>query len=298
MTRDRAAALYPVAVTGRRDPRPWVDALSGSHDRLSDMVGALGPDGLRDPSYCDDWTISQVLSHLGSGAEIFQATLDAVAAGDPPPGRERYSPIWDRWNAMTPEEQAAGFLSTDGALVEGLARLGDELAALQFVVFDSLHIDAAGFVGMRLSEHALHAWDVAVMLDPSATVDPAAVALLVDRLPQMADRIGHADAAGAARPLEVAIDTTAPARRFVLRVDDEVLLSASDATGGAEQLPGGSPGGADTGAAAALQLPAEALLRLVYGRLDPARSPVAVPDDLVAVPHDLVDRLQEVFPGF
>lgn len=267
-------------MTERHDPEPWLDALAGSHDRLCDLVGGLGAEGLRQASYCDDWTVAQVLSHLGSGAEIFQAILDAVVAGEPPPERESFPPIWDRWNAMTPEEQAEGFLSTDGALIENLEHLGDRLDELEFVMFGSLRLDAAGFLGMRLSEHALHAWDVAVAFDASATVDPDAVALLVDRLPQMASRIGRADAAGDERPLEVAIRTTDPARHFTLRVDEAVALAPADAAGATE-----------VAAPAGLELPAEAFLRLVYGRLDAGHSPSLEP-------HRLVDLLRQVFRGF
>ena len=35
---------------------------------------------------------------------------------------------------------------------------------------------------MRLGEHTLHTWDVAVALDPSAQVSPDAIDLLVDGL--------------------------------------------------------------------------------------------------------------------
>lgn len=263
-------------MTEPHDPAPWVAALAASHDRLSDIVSGLGGGEVRHPSYCRDWSIAQVLSHLGSGAEIFDAMLEAVLAGRPAPGRDTFPPIWDRWNAMTPEEQVEGYFATDGALVEHLEQLGDRLGELEFVMFGSVHMDAAGFVGMRLSEHALHAWDVAVVIDPAATVAPEAVALLLDRLPQMAARIGHSNAAATPRPLEVAIDTTEPDRRFVLRVDDAVSLDAA---------PGKEPTGTS------LALGAEAFVRLVYGRLDPVHSPALEPQELVG-------RLRRIFPGF
>ena len=52
------------------DPHVWIAALRRSHERLASLVRSLGPDQARGPSYCTDWTIAQVLSHLGSGAEI------------------------------------------------------------------------------------------------------------------------------------------------------------------------------------------------------------------------------------
>src|ERR1700745_88391 len=49
------------------DPRALIGILRDSHDRLVALVQPLGPDQLRSQSYDDDWTIAQVLSHLGSG---------------------------------------------------------------------------------------------------------------------------------------------------------------------------------------------------------------------------------------
>ena len=46
---------------------------------------------------------------------------------------------------------------------------------------------------MRLSEHAVHTWDVAVSLDPAAEVAPDAVELLLVQLPMLAGWTGKAD---------------------------------------------------------------------------------------------------------
>lgn len=262
-----------------KDPNHWLDVLAGSHDSLCEVVGELDREDLRRQSYCTDWSIAQVLSHLGSGAEIFKATLDAKVAGEPPPARETFPPIWDRWNAMTPEEQAEGFVSSDGLLVETLENLGDRLDDLEFTMFGSFRVDAAGFLGMRLSEHAVHAWDVEVSLDTSATVDPDAVALLIDRLPMMAERSGKADDAPG-RPFGVTVSTTDPARVFEISVGDGVgMVAREKPSKGADRQED-------------LRLPAEAFLRLVYGRLDPAHAPRV--DEKQA---STLDRLRNVFRG-
>jgi hypothetical protein len=49
----------------------------------------------------------------------------------------------------------------------------------------------------------------------------------------------------------------------------------------------------DGGADSEVSMPSEALLRLAYGRLDPAHTPAEV----VADPAEL-DRLRRMFPGF
>ena len=62
-------------------PGPWISALRHSHDRLRAGVEPLGPDQLTQRSYPSEWTIAQVLSHLGSQAEIFGLVLEAGLAG-------------------------------------------------------------------------------------------------------------------------------------------------------------------------------------------------------------------------
>jgi uncharacterized protein (TIGR03083 family) len=261
------------------DSAQWLDALAGSHDSLAARVGELDGEGLRRRSYCDDWTVAQVLSHLGSGAEIFEAILDTVLAGEPAPPRESFPPIWDRWNAMTPEAQAEGFVAHDGQLVETLESLGDRLDALEFTLFGGMRMDSVGFLAMRLGEHAIHAWDVAVAFDPGARVDPDAVALLIDRVPLVSGRAGKAERAGDGRPFVVLVHTSEPARQFQITVADAVHVVED---------PESRPEAGDV-----LDLPAEALLRLVYGRLDPGHQP-----PVAASGRGPLDRLRAVFPGF
>ncbi len=71
------------------DPRVWIETLRRSHDRLTGLVKQLSPEELRDQSYCSDWSVAQVLSHLGSGAEISLMMLPgALGEGEPAqPGR-------------------------------------------------------------------------------------------------------------------------------------------------------------------------------------------------------------------
>jgi uncharacterized protein (TIGR03083 family) len=276
-------------VTTDSDTARWIDALAGSHDHICDLVGELDAEGLRRPSYCTDWTIAQVLSHLGSGAEIFSSMLDAAVAGEPAPDREIMSPIWDRWNSLEPEQQAETFLSTDGRLIETLENLGNRLDELTFTFFGAMQLDAVGILGLRLSEHAVHTWDVAVAMDPGAVVDPEAVVLLVDRLPQVAARAGKTEGAGG--PLAATVITSDPERRFSLHTDGGVQLVADGPpTTGGQAAAGGVAAG---GSATVLRLPAEAFLRLVYGRLDPDHTP-----PLDAGAAWLVESLRRVFSGF
>lgn len=254
-------------------PGPWFDALRQSHDRLRAVAAPLGASQLEQRSYDSDWTIAQVLSHLGSQAEIFSLFLDAGLTGGDSPGPEAFGPIWDQWNARAPQAQAADALQADQALVERFESLdGEQLRQLRLSAF-GMEVDAAGLAGMRLGEHAVHTWDVAVALDPAATVAPDAVALLVDGLGQLVAWAAQADGT----PRRVRIVTTSPDRTFILETGDAV--SITDDPDGADDAPD-------------LRMPAEALVRLVYGRLDPGHTPP------VETTGTGLDELRKLFPGF
>ena len=55
--------------------------------------------------------MADVLSHLGSGSELTLVRSAPAMAGEPSAEVDNQS-VWDRWNAMSPEDQASGFLET------------------------------------------------------------------------------------------------------------------------------------------------------------------------------------------
>ena len=248
----------------------WIAALRSSHDRLRAVAERLTPEQVRQRGYPAEWSIAQVLSHVGSGAEINMMLFDANLVGEEAPPRESNSAVWDRWNSKSPDEQAADALKADALLVEKVEANAGTAATFHLW---SGPTGIGGFAASRLSEHAVHTWDVAVAVDPSATILPDAVALLVDQLPPLLRF--------AAKPSGwtgvVHVSTSGPAREFALRLGE---------TSTVEPWSGGA-------AAGRLELPAEALVRLAYGRLDPDHTPASVRADGI----DLAD-LRAVFQGF
>ena len=169
------------------DATPWVRAVRASHDRLAGIVAGLDAQRLRAQSYDTEWSVADVLSHLGSGAEISSLYIEAGVTGGDPPSSEDFKPIWETWNARSPEDQAERSVAVNEALVSRVESLTpQEQTGFHVTMFGRMPMDLAGVLGMRLSEHALHTWDVAVTLDPAAKVPQDAVDLLVDRLPLMA----------------------------------------------------------------------------------------------------------------
>src|SRR5580704_10192274 len=177
------------------DPRAWIAVLRASHDRLAGLVAPLTPEQLRARSYCTDWSIAQVLSHVGSGAEIGLLMLPGALGEGEPAGPEAFQPVWDRWNAKSPDEQAADALAADERQVQTLEQLTDEQLAKIALPFFGMELDAVGLVRLRLGEHALHTCRLAVTLDPAATGSADAVSLLIDNVPQfLPPRLGQAPA--------------------------------------------------------------------------------------------------------
>ena len=88
--------------------------LRANHDRLRTIIEGLSEDQLKSQSGAESWTVADVLSHLGSGASCngtrsSRPSATTVSAREPT--------VWDRWNAMPPQEQASSFLVADDRLV-------------------------------------------------------------------------------------------------------------------------------------------------------------------------------------
>lgn len=249
-----------------------VAALRANHNALAALVPTLSEENLREPSGATGWSIAQALSHLGSGAEIARKPI-ATATGERIEAEDNQA-IWARWNAFSPADQAAEFVKHDEAYLDTIDALGTEQR-------DSLLIDL-GFLpepvpllvalGMRLNEVANHAWDVRVGVDTSATVDPESADLLVELFGgPLSFLLGFT-----AKADEIERDVRVAIPGGVLEITDVVSVSDSvdDPT-------------------ATFDGPAEAVVRLLSGRLGPAHATgVSVTGNVT------LDDLRKVFPGY
>jgi uncharacterized protein (TIGR03083 family) len=256
-----------------------IAALRSGHDYLAAVVHGLAPADLARPSGASGWDVSQVLSHLGSGAEISLAILEGALNATGTPDQDFNKSVWVRWDGMSPTERAEGFVATNEALVsryEGLdAQTRKELTV--DLVFMPVTVDVATVAGVRLTEFAHHTWDVEVAFDHEAPVLSAATGLLLDQAGPFLDFLGKADALDA-RPVRISVRTTAPERAFGLEVGTAVTLTDE-------------PDRPD----AVLNAPAEWWLRLTTGRHAPAHTPSEVS---LASASLTLDDLRRVFPGF
>jgi uncharacterized protein (TIGR03083 family) len=254
-----------------------IEALRAEHDALAAIAGQLSDAQLAGPSGASEWTAAQVLSHLGSGAEIALAGYQSTFTGGPPPPEDFNQQVWERWNAMTPAEQASSFVASDQALVAALEALSSEqresIAIDLGFLPDPLPLGAV--LAMRLNETAQHGWDVRVGLDPAAVIAESSAVVLAEHfaggLGFLLGFTGKADALP--EPAVIALREAG----LSLHVQDRVHLTSAAA----------DPTATFTG-------PLEAAVRLFGGRLTPKYTA----DHVDVVGNITLDDLRRVFPGY
>lgn len=252
-----------------------ITQLRHHHEQLAALVPTLDDAALSAPSAASEWQVHDVLSHLGSGAEISLRPLAAAATGTAPPPADNQS-VWDRWNASTPRDQAVNLLEHDARLVETLEGLSAEERESLTVDLGFLPapVPLAMAAGMRLNEVALHTWDVLAGLDPDVRLDADSAEVLLELftgpLSMMMGWAGKPDA--------ISHRAVVAFEGHGLAIDETVELVAE---------PPVAPTATFTG-------PAEAAVRLLSGRLTPAYTP----DDVEVSGNLTLDELRLVFPGY
>jgi uncharacterized protein (TIGR03083 family) len=256
---------------------PWLAALRASSLRLAAAVSGLSDEQLSRPSFAKGWSIAEVLSHLGSAAEICTVLVERGIVGDTtPPRREDMEPVWERWNGLTGPEQRTNWMAADDRhlrLLDSLHAAGRASVRVPYFVGP---LDLQAYAGYRLSEQSVHAWDVEVGLDAKAAIPAPEVALLWERLDLVATRFRHAGTFGRLAPASIIVNRTDSHRTAALLLTSELHIYPCEAA---------EPTGAVTGTS-------EAILRLVYGRNRPER------DRVIATGPVTLEDLRALFPGY
>jgi uncharacterized protein (TIGR03083 family) len=244
-------------------------ALHSSVAHLRAVVERLTPADLDRRAYPAEWSIGDVISHIGSGAVILARHFDDIVESRAADESFNQS-VWDEWNAQSPATQVANALIADAALMERLESLPDSRRESFRFPMGPFNLDFAGFVGLRLNEHVIHTWDVEVTIDPAATLPIDEAGVVADNLAMIVRFAGKAS--GHVRAWHVR--TIDPPRNFMLSFGPDSL-----------ELSSGTPEDPVD-----LEIPAESFVRLVYGRLDPDHTPSGFDE------RDL-DELRRAFPG-
>jgi len=244
--------------------------LRDSVQHLAHVASDIAPADYTSHAYPSEWSIADTFSHLGSGAVIGQRRFeDSVAQRESDPAFN--VSVWDEWNAKDPVAQVVDCLASDAALLASLESATDTQREEFHFSMGPFAFDFDGLVGLRLGEHVLHTWDVEVPFNPQATLPNDEANAILDSIQFVVSRTGKPTG----EVKNVTLRTSEPARDFtlVLNVDSVGLVETRH------------DGAVD------LEIPAEALVRLIYGRMDNEHTPGTLT-------IDVVNELRPVFPGF
>ena len=246
-----------------------LEALELSVNHLRSTIEGLSEDQYVASAHPTEWTVADVMSHIGSAAIIFKRGIDDSLNERETPPKFNES-VWDVWNAKTPHAQVTDSLDADKALLSRLLEMTPEEKDRYFLNTGPMKFDFDRAVRLRLGEHVFHTWDIEEAFDPRATLQPEAVPYLFGNL-ELLMRFA-AKPTGNEHTLH--IRTTDPQKEFALTqsADGVTLNEVEDVE------------------VFDLELPAEAFLRLAYGRLDEKHTPAGID------PTHL-DELRRVFPG-
>lgn len=260
-----------------------ITALRVNRDDLADRVRLFNASDLDRTSGASQWDVAQVLSHLGSGAEIGLESLRRALAGEGGAPADFNQGVWDRWNAMTQQQKADNFLDSTELLLSTYESMDAPTRESLRVDLGFLPapVDLAVVTGMRLNEALLHAWDVRVAFDSYATIPGDLAEVLLEQISGpvsfFLNFLGK-PAALNGREFSLRIDTSDPAKSLGLNFSKSVSIVDVPESG-----------------SGVLTIPTEALLRLLSGRMSPAHTPEGVQLSSSSL---TLDDLRSVFPGF
>ena len=203
------------------NPYPQIKAFEQREfERLNGYLRAMDANGWVEQSYCTDWLVYQVVSHIGSGSRIGGLRLSAWVGGGSAVTRETMQQIWGHFDSLRPDEMLSAYSQAVGEYLAVESRTSDE-AGLQ---------EVDGFAGKRplwayqvsrTWELACHSWDVYVSRDRSARLDPAAVKLLAANLQLINLPVDRERANGLAALSPVVFQLTGSGTRYMLDLTAE-----------------------------------------------------------------------------
>src|SRR5690349_4182216 len=167
------------------NPYPRIKAYERRElERLNGYLKGLDAEGWIEQSYCSDWLVYQVVSHIGSGSRIGGMRIQAWVGGGPPVTREAMQQVWGHFDSLGPTQMYAAFADAIQEYLKVEAATPDDAGLTEVDGFAGKR-PLYGYQISRTWELACHAWDVYVARDRSTRLDGDAVALLAGNLQQM-----------------------------------------------------------------------------------------------------------------
>jgi len=250
-----------------------ITAIRHTHDHLAEVASGLTEEQLGRTGGASEWTVATTLSHLGSGQQINRYTvMRAVGEDDDYPANQD---VWDRWNALSPPDQAAAFVKESATTVEFFESLTEQqrMGAMVDLGFLPQPVPLATVLGMRINEVALHGWDVDVALDPAAHLSEEAAGIVLEHFASsMAFMLAFTGKPAGLPSTRLAIGS------HMLVVGDDGIRVAEGVTDPSATFDG----------------PVEAAVRLLAGRLAPEHTPPGT----TVTGNVTLDELRDAFPGY
>jgi uncharacterized protein (TIGR03083 family) len=275
----------------RPDFSAVVAAMRREYEMLNRHLAALRPQHWAEPGACGSWSVQDVVRHLGEEAEtrliLLKYKLDE--AGTERPTRERYQVIWDYFASLTPEPLYAAFRDRNEtylAYVEALP-IEKQQQRVRFSPGEAPpqlgEVPLGEYLQSRLSELALHSWDIRVVLEPTARLLPDTTRTLLASILDLVDFELPADVRARLAGTTYAFVLSGAVEREVILVVETDRVALADR--------------AVSGATATLQLPAEAFIRLLLGRL-PLPAAAAAGEVAVEGDRNAAMDLNALYRGF
>lgn len=255
-----------------------ISQLVESVEHLRALLDTVDDSTLDAPSACADWSVARVAAHIGAGAEIALAGLAGGVAGSAEPvAREDMQTVWDAYNALDGRAVVQRAIAADRRLVDAFGQLTDAQLADVRVPFFTGPLPVETFAAFRLSEHAVHTWDIEIAYRPEAELASSTAVTILDTV--VMALFGR-----------LAVPLQTPASTLAVRLVDsgrELTLHLGEPMSLAPRSGGDACDGAMITTTAAF-------VRLIYGRSGP---------DLPSSSMELtgpvtMDALRTVFPGF
>ena len=230
--------------------------------QLTRYLHTLSAEAWHHSSACAGWEVCDVVGHLALGAEFYASTVargvqgdTAPPAGAPLPGvRERSAHRAIAYRERLGDQLLATFTGRTAQFYQLLQSLG--LQDWEKPCYHPLGLrPAQQFITMRLTELAMHAWDIQSALDSTAALFPASLPVFMERVPGIVSLLRMQPDVRRLGPLRCRFTVTGavPSQYDLLMTADQVRVESSGATA----------------ADVTCRCDTETFVLLMYGRLAP-----------------------------
>jgi len=201
--------------------------------RLEAFLRTLSPVDWQRPSRCDQWQVADVVAHLIEDRHADRITRglhgDLTPSGFVPSG----TVYTDAWRASVVQHPRTLRRHLGDTLLATFcaenAHVDTLLTGLQPEAWETLCYHPSGpltvqaMVTLRLTEVAMHGWDIRASFDPQAALSEEGVLALVTTLPRMVRRVFRPDATRT-RAMRYRLHMTTP-----MTTTTDILLNADGA---------------------------------------------------------------------